>query len=97
MSLATALFSFKTNLDPGCAYYPTMDVALELNHLALLQHRAKTRGNTVLLKILKRSEPIQQWTNVTVAEFAADVDRVANFLVTELKARDIPARSVVSV
>lgn len=76
-----------------------MDIALEHNHIALLQHRAKTSGNTVLLKlpVPKGSEPPQEWKNITVADFSADVDRVANFLVTELKARAIPPRSVVTL
>ena len=73
--------------------------AHERNPIAVLQHQAKTSGNTVLFKlpVLRQSGPPQEWTDVTVAEFAADVDRVASFLVTELKARDIPPRSVVTL
>ncbi|KIL56732.1 hypothetical protein M378DRAFT_88879 [Amanita muscaria Koide BX008] len=76
-----------------------MDVALEDNHIALLQHRAKNSGNTVLFKlpILRGSEPPQEWNHITVAEFAAEVDRVAIFVMTELKARGIPPRSAVTV
>ncbi|KIL59801.1 hypothetical protein M378DRAFT_14552 [Amanita muscaria Koide BX008] len=76
-----------------------MDVELEANHIALLQHRAKNSGNAVLFKlpILRGSGPPQEWNDVTVAEFAAEVDKVASFVMTELKARGIPPRSVVSV
>ncbi|KAM6491339.1 hypothetical protein JOM56_013113 [Amanita muscaria] len=67
------------------------------NHIALLHHRAKTSGNTVLFKlpILRASGPPQEWNDVTVSEFAANVDKVASFLTTELNARDVPPRSVV--
>ena len=76
-----------------------MDPTLEYNPIALLQHRAKNCGNTVLFKlpILRGSEPSQEWNNMTVAEFAAEVDRVAGFLMTELTARGIPNRSVVTL
>lgn len=76
-----------------------MDIVLEFNHIALLRHRAKHSGNTTLLKvpILRGSEPPQAWELITVAQFAADVDRVANFLLTELNARAIPLRSAVSL
>ena len=76
-----------------------MDLTLEYNHIALLQHRAKNCGNTVLFKlpILRGSEPSQEWNNMTVAEFAAEVDRVASFLMTKLTARGIPNRSVVTL
>jgi len=76
-----------------------MDIALEHNHIALLQHQAKNCGNTVLLKlpIERGSEPCQEWTTITVAEFAAEVDRVAHFLMSDLKARAIPPRSVVTL
>jgi acyl-CoA synthetase (AMP-forming)/AMP-acid ligase II len=76
-----------------------MDNAVEHNHVALLQHQAKNSGNTVLLKFPTQngSEPPQEWNNITVADFAADVDRVANFLMTELKTRAIPPRSVVTL
>ena len=76
-----------------------MELTLEYNHIALLQHRAKNAGNTVLFKlpILRGSEPSQEWNNMTVAEFAAEVDRVAGFLTTELTARGIPNRSVVTL
>ncbi|KAF9529511.1 acetyl-CoA synthetase-like protein [Crepidotus variabilis] len=76
-----------------------MDTALELNHVALLQHQAKHNGDTILLKlpIQRGSEPCREWTTVTVAEFAADVDRVAIFLLAQMTARSIPPRSVVTL
>ena len=76
-----------------------MDIALEHNHIALLQHQAKNNGNTALLKLPIESgpEPCREWTTITVAEFAAEVDRVAHFLMSELKARAIPPRSVVTL
>ncbi|KAG5639778.1 hypothetical protein H0H81_000058 [Sphagnurus paluster] len=76
-----------------------MDAELEQNHIALLQHRAKNSGDTVLLKlpILRGLEPCLEWNNITVAEFAADVDRVAHFLMREIQARAIPPRSVVTL
>jgi hypothetical protein len=76
-----------------------MDIALEDNHIALLQHRAKNSGDTILFKlpVLRGDESPLQWNDVTIAEFAAEVDRVASFLIAELKSRGIPPRSVVSV
>ncbi|KAJ6556429.1 acetyl-CoA synthetase-like protein [Mycena capillaripes] len=76
-----------------------MDVVLELNHIALLQDRAKDSGDTILFKLprLRGSEPSQEWTDITVAEFTAHVERVASHLFTELKAREIPAGSVIGV
>ena len=76
-----------------------MDLTLEYNHIALLQHRAKNCGNTVLFKlpILRGSEPSQEWNNMTVAEFAAEVDRVAGFLMTDFTTRGISNRSVVTL
>ncbi|KAF9529512.1 hypothetical protein CPB83DRAFT_852255 [Crepidotus variabilis] len=76
-----------------------MDIALEHNHVALLQHQAKTSGNTVLLKlpVQNGSEPPQTWNNVTVADFYADVERVANYLVTELHGKGIPPHSVITL
>lgn len=73
--------------------------AVQPNHIALLRHRAKYSGNTVLLKIpiVTESEVPQTWNTITVADFAAHVDRVANFLLTELNDRDIPPRSPVSL
>jgi hypothetical protein len=69
------------------------------NHIALLQHRAKNSGNTVLLKlpIVRETEAPQTWNIITVAEFASDVDRVAKFLLTKLNDRAIPPRSAVSL
>ncbi|KAF8174676.1 hypothetical protein K438DRAFT_1848794 [Mycena galopus ATCC 62051] len=76
-----------------------MDVVLELNHIALLQDRAKNSGDTILFKLprLRGSEASREWTDITVAEFAAHVERVANHLITELKAQEIPAGSVIGV
>lgn len=92
-------FHLQTHIASGVHGALIMDLALEYNHVALLQHRAKNSGNTVLFKwpILRGSEPSQEWKNVTVAEFAAEVDRVAGFLLTELTARGIPNRSVVTL
>jgi acyl-CoA synthetase (AMP-forming)/AMP-acid ligase II len=77
----------------------TMAVVLELNHIALLQDRAKNSGDTILFKLprLRGSEASREWTDITVAEFAAHVERVASHLMTELKAQDIPAGSVIGV
>lgn len=76
-----------------------MDPALELNHLALLQYQRKHHGDTVLLRlpVLRGSEPSTKWTDVTVEEFAVDVDRVAVFLMAQMNARAIPPRSVVTL
>ena len=92
-------FHLQTHIASGVHGALIMDLALEYNHVALLQHRAKNSGDTVLFKwpILRGSEPSQEWKNVTVAEFAAEVDRVAGFLLTELTARGIPNRSVVTL
>ncbi|CAE6513284.1 unnamed protein product [Rhizoctonia solani] len=76
-----------------------MDVITDLNHIALLQHRANTSGDTILFKLPDlRDSPPREWSTViTVAEFAAEVDRVAKFLVRELSAEGVPPRSVVSL
>lgn len=76
-----------------------MDVAIEHSHVALLHHQAKTSGDTVLLKlpIQNGSEIPQKWEDITVADFSADVDRVANFLATEFSAKHIPPRSVITL
>ncbi|KAJ7636631.1 hypothetical protein FB45DRAFT_989159 [Roridomyces roridus] len=69
---------------------------LELNHLALLQHRALTRGHTTLFKLPKPGST-DEWVDVTVAEFAADVERVACALLIDLQAKEIPPRSVIAM
>ncbi|CAE6425911.1 unnamed protein product [Rhizoctonia solani] len=77
-----------------------MDAIADLNHIALLQHRANTSGDTILFKLpdLRESGPPQEWSTViTVAEFAAEVDRVAKFFARELSAQGVPPRSVVSL
>ncbi|KAJ7817693.1 acetyl-CoA synthetase-like protein [Mycena olivaceomarginata] len=59
----------------------------------------KNSGDTILFKLprLRGSEASREWTDITVAEFAAHVERVASHLMTELKAQDIPAGSVIGV
>ncbi|CUA70745.1 hypothetical protein RSOLAG22IIIB_09073 [Rhizoctonia solani] len=77
-----------------------MSPSTEFNHIALLQHRANTSGDTILFKLpdLKDSESPRKWsTTITVAEFAAEVDRIAGFLAGRLSARGVPPRSVVSL
>lgn len=49
------------------------------------------------LPIVREAEAPQTWNTITVAKFAADVDRVAKFLLTELNDRAIPPRSAVSL
>ncbi|KAJ7624693.1 hypothetical protein FB45DRAFT_869593 [Roridomyces roridus] len=69
---------------------------LELNHVALLQDRALTRGDTILFKIPKSGFP-QEWVDVTVAVFSSEVDRVACTLLADLQAKEIPSRSVIGM
>ncbi|CAE7059176.1 unnamed protein product [Rhizoctonia solani] len=77
-----------------------MDAIIDLNHIALLQHRANTSGDTILFKLpdLRDSGPPREWsTVVTIAEFAAEVDKVAKTFVRELSLRGAPPGSVVSL
>ncbi|KAJ7624677.1 hypothetical protein FB45DRAFT_980034 [Roridomyces roridus] len=69
---------------------------LELNHIALLQDRALTRGGTILFKIPKSGFP-QEWVDVTVAVFSSEVDQVACTLLADLQAKEIPSRSVIGM
>ncbi|KAJ7675905.1 hypothetical protein DFH06DRAFT_671202 [Mycena polygramma] len=75
-----------------------MDAVLDFNHVALLQDRAKSRGDTVLFKFprFRESEASREWTDITVAEFAAHVERVASHLMTELNGQ-VPAGCVIGV
>lgn len=70
------------------------------NHLAVLQYRAKAEGSVSIFKIPKpiHSEAsAMEWSNITIAQLAANVNTVAHFLTTELKAKGVPPRSVVSL
>jgi hypothetical protein len=75
-----------------------MDELSGFNHVAFLQHRATLDGNSLILKLprLRGTEPTEEWSDITVAKLAADVDAVALFLTVQLKASVAP-RSVVSV
>ncbi|KAJ7635339.1 hypothetical protein FB45DRAFT_1143545 [Roridomyces roridus] len=73
-----------------------MVAALELNQIALLHDRAQTSGGTILLKLPKPG-CAGEWTDVTVAEFAAEVDRVASVLASTLKSSGVSPGSVVGV
>ncbi|KAJ7637876.1 hypothetical protein DFH06DRAFT_1432394 [Mycena polygramma] len=76
-----------------------MDAVLDFNHVALLQDRAKSRGDTVLFKFprFRESEASREWTDITVAEFDAHVERVASHLMTELNGQEVPAGCVIGV
>ncbi|KAJ7635281.1 hypothetical protein FB45DRAFT_865818 [Roridomyces roridus] len=73
-----------------------MDHTLELNHLALLQDRARNAGDNTLFK-LGNPEMAHEWVDVTVAEFAAEVDRMACILLTHFRSKGIPSRSVIGM
>lgn len=76
-----------------------MDTLSALNHVAFLKHRAESAGATLILKLPKfrLAEPTEEWTDITVAELAADVEAVAHFLAAQLRINGILPRSVVSV
>ncbi len=75
-----------------------MDELSAFNHVAFLQHRANVDGNSLILKLprLRGTEPTEDWSDITVAKLAADVEAVALFLTVQLKPSVAP-RSVVSV